>query len=74
MQETKGIQLPRAMGTSFVGYFTFVLLLLALTKVRGGPAYNSPLSSDLSDLKVRKKERWLEQNDGGWIEANRAKR
>ncbi|PIO30540.1 hypothetical protein AB205_0140370, partial [Aquarana catesbeiana] len=40
------------MGTSFVGYLTFVLLLLALTKVRGGPAYNSPLSSDLSDLKV----------------------
>ncbi|XP_073457421.1 natriuretic peptides A isoform X1 [Aquarana catesbeiana] len=39
------------MGTSFVGYLTFVLLLLALTKVRGGPAYNSPLSSDLSDLK-----------------------
>ncbi|KAM5140352.1 natriuretic peptides A-like [Mantella aurantiaca] len=39
------------MGTSLVGYFTFILLLLALSKVRGGPVYNSPLSSDLSDLK-----------------------
>ncbi|XP_063798080.1 natriuretic peptides A-like [Pseudophryne corroboree] len=39
------------METSVVGYFTFVLLLLALTKVHGGPAYSSVLSSDLSDLK-----------------------
>ncbi|XP_075046337.1 natriuretic peptides A-like [Mixophyes fleayi] len=39
------------MGTSIVGYFTLVLLLLALTRVHGGPAYSSILSSDLSDLK-----------------------
>ncbi|XP_068098459.1 natriuretic peptides A-like [Hyperolius riggenbachi] len=39
------------MGTSLVGYFTFLLVLLALSRVRGSPAYNSVLSSDLSDLK-----------------------
>ncbi|KAM3921121.1 natriuretic peptides A [Leptodactylus fuscus] len=39
------------MGTSIVGYFTCLLLLLALTKVHGSPVYSSVISSDLSDLK-----------------------
>ncbi|KAE8591866.1 hypothetical protein XENTR_v10018595 [Xenopus tropicalis] len=39
------------MGTSFVGYFTFIFFLLALMKARGSPAYSSILSSDLTDLK-----------------------
>nr|AAL27433.3 atrial natriuretic peptide [Rhinella marina] len=39
------------MGASIVGYFTCLLLLLALTRVHGGPVYSSMISSDLSDLK-----------------------
>ncbi|XP_077113546.1 natriuretic peptides A-like [Ranitomeya variabilis] len=39
------------MGTAILGDFTCLLLLLALTKVHGGPAYSSIISSDLSDLK-----------------------
>ncbi|MEE6521419.1 hypothetical protein FKM82_019626 [Ascaphus truei] len=39
------------MGTSFVGYITCVLLLLALMKARGNPVHSSILSSDLTDLK-----------------------
>ncbi|KAG8568428.1 hypothetical protein GDO81_013994 [Engystomops pustulosus] len=39
------------MGTSMVGCFTCLLLLLALTKVHGVPVYSSVISSDLSDLK-----------------------
>ncbi|XP_069804759.1 natriuretic peptides A [Dendropsophus ebraccatus] len=39
------------MGTSDIGRFTCLLLLLALTTVHGGPVYGSMMSSDLSDLK-----------------------
>ncbi|KAG9481889.1 hypothetical protein GDO78_010884, partial [Eleutherodactylus coqui] len=39
------------MATSIIGYFTCLLLFLALTKVHGSPVYSSMISSDLSDLK-----------------------
>ncbi|KAM4652056.1 natriuretic peptides A [Discoglossus pictus] len=39
------------MGTSLLGYITFIILFLAVTKAKGSPIYGSNLSSDLTDLK-----------------------